>query len=447
MTLESLEKKIERDLAMINYPPKAWRFEDEGTFDVVIVGAGMAGMTAAFALLKVGISKIRLIDESIEGKEGPWITYARMVTLRSPKQPMGPALGVPSLTFQSWFEAQFGAPAWETLGKIPRAQWMDYLVWYRNVLKLPVQNQTKLISIVPQKGHLKLHLSNGDVLTHKVIMATGRAGFGGPEIPEFIKKIPKSRWAHTNELIDFASLKGKRVAVIGGGDSGFDAARFALDFHAKSADLFTRRSKLPDTNPGRELFFRGAYLGFPHLSDEEKWKFMSHIFDKGTTPPRETLERISKYPHFKFHANTDIEKIIDSYDYYILATGLAVDGTKQPELKPFMDDILLWRDRGFKDHPKMGRFPYLGPHFEFLEKKKGKAPFLKDIHCFNYGSYLSQAMLGSDIPPISYGAESLANGIAIEFFLKDREKHYEKFKNYNDPEYRTEEFSFFNPQF
>ena len=59
MTLETLEKKIERDLAMINYPPKPWRFEDEGAYDVVIVGAGIAGMTAAFALLKVGISKDR----------------------------------------------------------------------------------------------------------------------------------------------------------------------------------------------------------------------------------------------------------------------------------------------------------------------------------------------------------------------------------------------------
>ena len=86
-------------------------------------------------------------------------------------------------------------------------------------------------------------------------------------------------------------------------------------------------------------------------------------------------------------------------------------------------------------------------YFEFLENSEKEAPFLKDIHCFNYGSTLSLTVLGSEIPPMPYGAELLANGIAADLFLKDRQKHYEKFKSYNDPEYLMEEFSFFNPQF
>ena len=446
MSLETLAQKIEYDLSMINYPPKPWRFEDEGIVDVAIIGAGMAGLTAAFALLKLGVSKIKIFDENEEGKEGPWITYARMVTLRSPKQVMGPALGIPSLTFQSWFEAQHGSSAWEDLGKIPRQKWMEYLIWFRKVLKLPVQNETKLLSIAPLDSHIKLHLSNETVLTHKVVLATGRSGYGGPEIPDFIRKIPKSRWAHTNELIDFASLKEKSVAIVGGGDAGFDAARIALEHHAKSADLFIRRSRLPNTNPARELFFPGCLLGYSSLTDEEKWKIVSHVFDRGTTPPRETLEGISKYPNFHFHANVDAEKILDQYDYIILGTGLAVDVTKQPELKPFMNDILLWKDKGFNDHPQMAHFPYLGRHFEFLEKKKGSAPRLKDIYCFNYGSYLSLESLGTEIPTIPFGAERLANGIATDFFVKNSQRHIEKLKKYNDPEYRYEEFSFFTSE-
>lgn len=34
------------------------------------------------------------------GKEGPWATYARMVTLRTPKHLTGLDYGMPSLTFQ-----------------------------------------------------------------------------------------------------------------------------------------------------------------------------------------------------------------------------------------------------------------------------------------------------------------------------------------------------------
>jgi cation diffusion facilitator CzcD-associated flavoprotein CzcO len=321
---------------------------------------------------------------------------------------------------------------------------MDYLVWYRKVLKLPIQNQTRLLEIVPQEGYFKLRLSKGELAAYKVVLATGRAGFGGVEVPEWIRKLPKSRWAHTNELIDFAALKDKRVAIIGGGDSGFDAARIALDHHAKSADLFIRRPALPNTNPARELFFRGCFAGYYDLPDEEKWKIYCHIFDKGTTPPRETLERISKYQKFHFHANTDVEPIKNQFDYFILGCGLAIDGSKQPELKTFIDDVLLWKDKGFTDHPKLGRSPYLGPHFEFIEKKKGKAPYLKDIHCFNYGSTLSHSGLGTEIPPMPFGAERLAEGIASDFLYKDWQKHYEKFKAYNDPEFRPEEFSFFS---
>ena len=49
------------------------------------------------------------------------MTYARMETLRSPKQLTGPAYGMASLTFRAWFTAQFGEDAWEALDKIPAA--------------------------------------------------------------------------------------------------------------------------------------------------------------------------------------------------------------------------------------------------------------------------------------------------------------------------------------
>ena len=190
MSLKSLEEKIARDLAMLNYPPKPRRFEDEDILDAAVIGGGMAGLSAAFALLRQGVSKIRVFDENEEGKEGPWATYARMRTLRSPKQWMGPALGVPSLTFQSWFEAQHGTAEWETLGKIPRLQWMDYLKWYRKILQLPVQSQSKVLSIAPEKKGLKVVLSNETVLAHKVVLATGRSGFGGTGNPRIHPENP-----------------------------------------------------------------------------------------------------------------------------------------------------------------------------------------------------------------------------------------------------------------
>ena len=52
------------------------------------------------------VTNILVLDKAEEGREGPWLTYARMPTLRSPKDFTGPDLDIPSLTYQSWHEAK-----------------------------------------------------------------------------------------------------------------------------------------------------------------------------------------------------------------------------------------------------------------------------------------------------------------------------------------------------
>ncbi len=135
--LDALAQRVRFDLACLNHPPANWVVpathpSGDPVSDVVVIGAGMAGLVLTFSLLRNGIRNIRCLDRSPAGVEGPWVTYARMETLRSPKVLTGPAAGIPSLTFRAWFVAQFGAAEWETLDKIPRVMWMDYLRWYRD---------------------------------------------------------------------------------------------------------------------------------------------------------------------------------------------------------------------------------------------------------------------------------------------------------------------------
>ena len=126
-----------------------------------------------------------MIDRAPAGYEGPWVTFARMDTLRSPKQLAGPALGLPALTFRAWFEAQYGRDAWDALYKIPRTQWMDYLRWYRRVLDLQVRNDTTLVALRPRDdGLLALDVrGNGEaqtLLARHVVLATGRDESAAP---------------------------------------------------------------------------------------------------------------------------------------------------------------------------------------------------------------------------------------------------------------------------
>jgi FAD-dependent urate hydroxylase len=108
-----LEARVRADLQDLCLPPANWvpqrRHGAEAVQDVVIVGGGMCGMVAWHALRSGGIRTMRILDRSPAGREGPWLTYARMVTLRSPKHLTGPAYGHAALTFRAWFRAQHTA--------------------------------------------------------------------------------------------------------------------------------------------------------------------------------------------------------------------------------------------------------------------------------------------------------------------------------------------------
>ena len=64
-----------------------------------VVGGGQGGLAIAFQLLRERVQNIQVIDAAEAGKEGPWLNYARMPTLRSPKEVNGPDLNIPSLAF------------------------------------------------------------------------------------------------------------------------------------------------------------------------------------------------------------------------------------------------------------------------------------------------------------------------------------------------------------
>lgn len=149
--LAALEAQLQQDLEYLELPAKSWvpahTYNGESVRDVVVLGAGMCGLAALARLQLTGINNVVAYDAAPAGREGPWVTFARMETLRSPKNLHGPALGLAQLTFRAWFTAQWGKAAWQALDKIPKDQWMDYLIWYRKVLNLPVHNNVRVTGI------------------------------------------------------------------------------------------------------------------------------------------------------------------------------------------------------------------------------------------------------------------------------------------------------------
>lgn len=194
--LADLNARVKEDLSCLNFPPTNWSMlvtteEGHPVSDVVVIGGGMCGLVAWHALARAGIVNMRIVDRAAKGFEGPWLTYARMETLRSPKTLLGPALGVASLSFRAWYTALYGEAKWEELFRIPRPMWMEYLKWYREIMAIPVENDTDVTRILPRPdGLLELTIGNGTeppIFTRKLVLATGRDGLGEPTIPNFVK--------------------------------------------------------------------------------------------------------------------------------------------------------------------------------------------------------------------------------------------------------------------
>ncbi len=403
------------------------------------------------------VSNLLVIDESPEGREGPWISYARMVTLRTPKHLTSIDLGLPSLTFRAWWEAQHGAPGWEALDKIPREEWMAYLRWYRRVLRIPLRNDTRLqrIEPLPALGLHRLHLEGGQVLlTRKVILATGIQGGGQWSVPQLVsERLPPSLYAHTSGPLDYDALAGKRVGILGGGASSFDNAQYALQHGVAQAHVFVRRSQLPRVNPIRHMEQAGIIARFPSLPDADKYALMSSFFARNQPPTNDTFARAAAMPGFHLHlgapwldvSERDGRAVVTTpqgehvFDFLAIATGLVTDPQLRPELAGIAAGIARWRDRYQPPaqiaNPLLDAHPYLGPGFELQPRTADDAMGLHGLFAFNYSALINLGLSAAALSGLKYALPRLAKAVADQLFVDDRQAVLHDFLAFDEAEF------------
>lgn len=465
--LKSLEETVKRDLNFLSYPGRDWVISRTGSdgqkvYDVLIIGGGQSGLAAAFGLKREKVDNILVVDENPDGLEGPWLTFARMHTLRTPKHLTGPDLGIPSLTVRAWYEAQFGSKAWQDLVFLPKEQWAEYLRWYRNLLDIQVKNLTQAGAIAwnDKERCLTIPLTdknNGrteNVFARKIVLATGIDGSGRWDIPKQISEsLPKELYAHTRDNIDFQALQSKSIAVLGAGASAFDNASVALETGAKNIHLFYRREELPNINAYRWAEFVGFLKHHGDLPDDLKWKFVRQILRMGQLPPADTFARARKNPNFLLHGDSHWNKIEhknnkihittphDKFevDFVIVGTGCVTDLSLRPELSNIVSQIALWKDRYTpppgEEHTDLLRHPYLGSSFELQEKIAGTAPYLNSIFNFTFAGLPSLGFGGASISGMKYSIPRLVAGITKQFYVEDAEQYLSSLKEFNLKEY------------
>jgi cation diffusion facilitator CzcD-associated flavoprotein CzcO len=434
-------------LRLLGPDPQSWVPDRIGVdHNVVLVGGGQTGSALAFALRRAGVGKVSVIDAAEdETQAGIWLTAARMHLLRTPKNLPGPELGIPSLSFQAWYEARHGEAAYAAIDRIPRLIWADYLSWFKAFLKIPVRYRTRLRQIEPAGDYLRLHLDvDGKQTvetTRKLVLATGFTGNGGAYLPPVIAGLPATLRSHTQDNIDFAAMRGKIVAVVGAAAAAFDAAGVALENGAAAVHLFARRAQVASVPITRVRGYPGAYDNYRTLPDALRWHQAIRYRRAGSTPTTDAIQRCTAFPGFHLHlaAPWHAAEVVDGhvvahaadgtykFDHVIAGTGYFVDPSARPEIAGFADQILLWRDRynppADEADASLGSHPYLGEAHEYLEKTPGHAPYLANIHVHNPAGFVSFGLPIGDVHSMRRDIPLVAARISRDLFLADLGQH------------------------
>jgi thioredoxin reductase len=181
--------------------------------DVTIIGAGPYGLSAAAHLSSAGID-VEVFGEPMEF----WANgMPAGMLLRSPREASTIADPHSAFTLEAYESASGTVPvkrvAWETF--------VDYGRWFQKQLKAKLDRRN--VAEVRRDGStFKLTLSDGEVRTsRRVIVAGGIGPF--KKIPDIFSQLSPSRASHCYEGRKFAEM-GKRVAVIGAGQSALESA-------------------------------------------------------------------------------------------------------------------------------------------------------------------------------------------------------------------------------
>ena len=200
------------------------------SFDIVVVGAGAAGLGIGVTLRDLGIENFVILDRAAVGASFlRWPRQARFITPSFNSNQFG-ALDLNAVCLHT-------SPAYSIGVEHPTGG--EYAGYLRAVAKhfdLPVETGVDVLSVAARsrpKG-FRVKTSRGEVRARFVVWAGGEMqyprtqGFHGAEL-----------CLHYSKVISWDDLKGDERCIIGGAESGVDAA-VALAAAGRRAVVFDR---------------------------------------------------------------------------------------------------------------------------------------------------------------------------------------------------------------
>jgi cation diffusion facilitator CzcD-associated flavoprotein CzcO len=183
--------------------------------NVVIIGAGPYGLCAAAHLRRVNGLSVKVFGQpmSFWDRQMP-----RGMLLRSnwtATQMASPDLSLSLEAFQGVSGSTFNMP-------VPLERFVEYGQWYQRQA-VPDLDQREVFRVEGDSNRFRVILQDGEAwLSDRVVIATGIASFAWRP-PEF-ENLPSSLASHTSEHRDLGVFAGKKVLIVGGGQSALESA-------------------------------------------------------------------------------------------------------------------------------------------------------------------------------------------------------------------------------
>src|ERR1700761_2472796 len=195
-------------------PPKLARAHPRRIVDVAIVGAGPYGLSVAAHLRGV-----RGLDVAIFGEPMSfWEDMPRGMLLRSAWDACYIGFPEGELTldrYQRESGNRFGRP-------VPLDAFVDYGHWFQRTA-VPDVDHRRVTDVQRGPSGFVIRLADGETLgARRVVIAAGIEAF--PARPPVFDGLPASLVTHSSEHRDLSALAGRRVLIVGGGQSALESA-------------------------------------------------------------------------------------------------------------------------------------------------------------------------------------------------------------------------------
>jgi lysine/ornithine N-monooxygenase len=206
---------------------------------IAIIGAGPYGLSLAAHLAE------RSIEHRIFGS--PMQFWSQIADAGGERYLKSYCFGTNiSTPRQGYSFADYSEPrGLETFEPCSMEDFAAYGKWFQQK-KVPWVEGFDVTGLSKPNGQFSITLKNGDKFpASNVVIATGLSYFA--HVPRILSLLPAPLVTHTSNIMRFDTFRGRRVAVIGAGQSALEAAALLSEFGASPQLLIRERSILWQT--------------------------------------------------------------------------------------------------------------------------------------------------------------------------------------------------------